>query len=361
MKKTFYLKSLLIAITVLSLNSQSVIYSQNFESKIDSLLQEKYQPNAPGATFLISKNGHIVYKKAFGLSNLELNVPMQTENVFEIASMTKQFTAISILMLVEKGKLNLDDEITKFIPDYPTNGHKITVHHLLTHTSGIKDFTKVKGLNAISNQDLAPLELINFFKNEPVDFAPGEKSLYNNSGYVILGYIIETITGQSYGDFIEEQIFKKLGMASSKYGSHSEVIKNRASGYQNKNGYVNRRQVSYSFAYSTGALMSTVNDMFTWQEAIKNNVLISKETNEKAFVNYTLNNGDHINYGYGWHIKEINGISTREHGGHFFGFKSMGVYLPNYDIYVVGLNNCDCNSPTKITREIAELAAKTLN
>ena len=361
MKKTFYLKSLLIAITVLSLNSQSVIYSQNFESKIDSLLQEKYQPNAPGATFLISKNGHIVYKKAFGLSNLELNVPMQTENVFEIASMTKQFTAISILMLVEKGKLNLDDEITKFIPDYPTNGHKITVHHLLTHTSGIKDFTKVKGLNAISNQDLAPLELINFFKNEPVDFAPGEKSLYNNSGYVILGYIIETITGQSYGDFIEEQIFKKLGMASSKYGSHSEVIKNRASGYQNKNGYVNRRQVSYSFAYSTGALMSTVNDMFTWQEAIKNNVLISKETNEKAFANYTLNNGDHINYGYGWHIKEINGISTREHGGHFFGFKSMGVYLPNYDIYVVGLNNCDCNSPTKITREIAELAAKALN
>ena len=286
---------------------------------------------------------------------------MQTENVFEIASMTKQFTAISILMLVEKGKLNLDDEITKFIPDYPTNGHKITVHHLLTHTSGIKDFTKVKGLNAISNQDLAPLELINFFKNEPVDFAPGEKSLYNNSGYVILGYIIETITGQSYGDFIDEQIFKKLGMASSKYGSHSEVIKNRASGYQNKNGYVNRRQVSYSFAYSTGALMSTVNDMFTWQEAIKNNVLISKETNEKVFANYTLNNGDHINYGYGWHIKEINGISTREHGGHFFGFKSMGVYLPNYDIYVVGLNNCDCNSPTKITREIAELAAKALN
>ena len=361
MKKAIYLKSLLIAITVLSLNSQSVIYSQNFESKIDSLLQDKYQPNAPGATFLISKNGHIVYKKAFGLSNLELNVPMQTENVLEIDSMTKQFTAISILMLVEKGKLNLDDEITKFIPDYPTNGHKITVHHLLTHTSGIKDFTKVKGLNAISNQDLAPLELINFFKNEPVDFAPGEKSLYNNSGYVILGYIIETITGQSYGDFIEEQIFKKLGMASSKYGSHSEVIKNRASGYQNKNGYVNRRQVSYSFAYSTGALMSTVNDMFTWQEAIKNNVLISKETNEKAFVNYTLNNGDHINYGYGWHIKEINGISTREHGGHFFGFKSMGVYLPNYDIYVVGLNNCDCNSPTKITREIAELAAKALN
>jgi CubicO group peptidase (beta-lactamase class C family) len=108
-------------------------------------LQEKYQPNAPGATFLISRNGNIVYKKAFGLANLELNLPVHTETVFEIASMTKQFTAIAILMLVEKGKLNLDDEITTFIPDFPTNEHKITVHHLLTHTSGIKDFTRVKG------------------------------------------------------------------------------------------------------------------------------------------------------------------------------------------------------------------------
>ncbi len=194
-----------------------------------------------------------------------------------------------------------------------------------------------------------------------MDFLPGEKFKYNNSGYVILGYIIEKVTGHPYANFVEEQIFKKIGMTSSQYGSHREAIKNRASGYHNKNGYVNRRQVSYSFAYSTGALMSTVNDMFTWQEAIKNNLLISKKTTDKAFSNYTLNNGEHINYGYGWHIKERNGISTREHGGHFFGFKSMGVYLPDYDIYVVGLNNCDCNSPTKITREIAELAMKTLN
>lgn len=360
MKKSLYTKFLLVVITVLSLNFQSIVYAQNL-TKIDSLLQEKYQPNAPGATFLISKNGNIIYKKAFGLSNLELNLPMHTENVFEIASITKQFTAISILMLMEKGQLNLDNEITKFIPDYPTNGNKITIHHLLTHTSGIKDFTRVKGLNGISKQDLTPLELIDFFKNEPIDFVPGEKFKYNNSGYIILGYIIEKITGQSYGDFVEEQVFKKLGMTSSQYGSHREVIKNRALGYHNKDGYINRRQVSFTLPYSSGALMSNVNDMFKWQEAVKNNLLISKETTEKVFTNYTLNNGEHINYGYGWHIKDINGVSTREHGGHFFGFKSMGVYLPNEDIYVIGLNNCDCNSPTTITREIAELIAKTLN
>lgn len=358
MRKAIYLKYPLILITVLSLHSQSISYAQNLESNIDSLLQEKYPSNAPGATFLISKKGNIIYKKAFGLSNLELNVPMQTENVFEIGSMTKQFTAISILMLVEKGKLNLDDDITKYIPDYPTKGHKITVHHLLTHTSGIKDFTRIKGLNDISKKDLTPIELINFFKNESMGFVPGEQFKYNNSGYIILGYIIETITGQSYADFVEEQIFKKLGMTTSQYASHNKVIQNRASGYQNKKGYVNSREISFTLPYASGSLMSTVDDMFKWQEAIKNNLLISKEMTQKAFTSYALNDGESINYGYGWHIKTINNIRSFEHGGSIFGFKSMGVYLPESDIYVIGLNNCDCNSPTKITREIAELAAK---
>ena len=357
MKKAIYLKYLLLVITVLSLNFQSRVYAQNL-TEIDSLLQEKYPDNAPGATFLISKNGSVIYKKAFGFANLELNAPMKTNNVFKIGSLTKQFTAISILMLMEKGKLNLDDEITKFIPDYPTNGNKITIHHLLTHTSGIKDYTKVKGLNAIAQKDLTPLELIDFSKNEPIDFVPGEKYKYNNSGYVILGYIIEKVTGQPYADFIEERIFKKLEMTTSQYASQREVIQNRASGYQKKDSYINRMDFSLTLAYSAGGLMSTVDDMFKWQEAIKNNILVSKETTEKAFTNYTLNNGEHTNYGYGWHIKTINNNQIFEHGGSLWGFKSMGVYLPDLDIYVIGLTNCLCNSPTKVTREIAKLAAE---
>jgi len=208
MKKALYSKYLLLVIIFLSFNSQSKIYAQTFESSIDSLLNAKYPDNAPGATFLISKNGSVIYKKAFGLANLELNVPMKTDNVIKIGSLTKQFTAISILMLMEKGLLNLDDEITKFISDYPTNGNKITIHQLLTHTSGIKDYTKVKGLNAISQKDLTPLELIDFSKNEPIDFVPGEKYKYNNSGYVILGYIIEKVTGQSYANFVGNKFLK---------------------------------------------------------------------------------------------------------------------------------------------------------
>jgi CubicO group peptidase (beta-lactamase class C family) len=142
----------------------------------------------------------------------------------------------------------------------------------------------------------------------------------------MLDYIIEKITGQSHANFVEKQIFKKLEMTASQYASHREVIQNSASGYHNKDGYINSREISFTLPYSSGSLMSNIYDMFKWQEAIKNNLLIGKEKTEKAFMNYTLNNGEHINYAYGWHIKTINGISIRDHGGAIFDFKSM-VYI----------------------------------
>lgn len=352
--KKIYLQMIVIFLLFVQLNT--ITYSQTLNSKIDSLLEEKYKPNDPGAVFLISKKGKIIYQKAFGLADIELNSSMKVESVFEIGSITKQFTAMAILMLYEQGKLKLDDEITKFIPDYPTNGNKITIHHLLTHTSGICSFTDMKSINEISKKDLTPVELIDFFKNEPMDFKPGEKFKYNNSGYVILGYIIELLTGKSYGDYIEQNIFQKIGMESSIYASHKKIIKNRASGYQDKNGYINCTYISFTIPYSSGSLMSNAEDMFKWQQAIRNNLLISKQTTEKIFKNYNLNNVEKINYGYAWHIKEINGVPTNEHGGSIFGFKSMSVYIPSEDIYVIGLTNCDCNSPTQVTRQIAEFA-----
>ncbi|MBK7981098.1 MAG: beta-lactamase family protein [Ignavibacteriae bacterium] len=352
--KKIYLQMIVIFLFFVRLNT--LTYSQTLNSKIDSLLEEKYKPNDPGAVFLISKKGKIIYQKAFGLADIEINSSMKVESVFEIGSITKQFTAMAILMLYEQGKLKLDDEITKFIPDYPTNGNKITIHHLLTHTSGICSFTDMKSINEISKKDLTPVELIDFFKNEPMDFKPGEQFKYNNSGYVILGYIIELLTGKSYGDYIEQNIFQKIGMESSICASHKKIIKNRASGYQDKNGYINCTYISFTIPYSSGSLMSNAEDMFKWQQAIRNNLLISKQTTEKIFKNYNLNNVEKINYGYAWHIKEINGVPTNEHGGSIFGFKSMSVYIPSEDIYVIGLTNCDCNSPTQVTRQIAELA-----
>lgn len=342
-------------------NPLNLVYSQTLESKIDSLLLNLFKDkNGPGGEFLVAKAGKTIYQKSFGKANLELNVNLSSDNVFQIASMSKQFTAISILILEEQGKLNVNDAVSKYVPDYPV-GDKITLHHLLTHTSGIKDFTKMKSLGEIAQKEMTPKMMVDFFKNEPVDFAPGEKFEYNNSGYVLLGYIIEIVSGETYEDFIQKNIFDKAGMTKSFYASDRKIISDRAYGYQKKEyGYVNKTPISFSVPFSSGSLMSSVNDMLKWQNALNKNLFLNSKTLKKAFTKYKLNNGQEFTYGYGWHLKEINQTVMREHGGSIFGYKSMGVYIPSEDIYVIGLSNCDCNSPTKVTEDIALLALKTV-
>ncbi|MFW0738543.1 serine hydrolase domain-containing protein [Flavobacterium sp. T12S277] len=349
------MKIFLKSFIVLFIMACSGLSAQSLETKMDQLIASKFKPENPGAVFLAVKKGKVVYRKAFGMANLEMGVKMQPEFVFEIGSMTKQFTAVAVLMLAEQGKLKLDDEITKFIPDYPTNGNTITLHHLLTHTSGIKDFTSMKTIKDIARRDLSPKELVDFFKNEPADFKPGEQYKYCNSGYVLLGYIIEIVSGQTYEAFVTQHIFKKSGMENTYYASHDKIIKNRVSGYRDREGYVNANYISFSIPYASGSILSTVDDLLKWQYAINANTLLNPASTKKAFVNYTLNDGTNIDYGYGWHLEKVKDKIVREHGGSIFGFKSMGVYEPEEQIYVVGLSNCECNSPTSITKDIAAL------
>jgi len=339
----------------------SPVYAQINEQKIDSLLSALFtDKDGPGGAFLIAKAGKPIYQKAFGKANIELGTDMNTENIFQLGSITKQFTAIAILMLEEQQLLSTRDPISKYIPDYP-NGDKITIHQLLTHTSGIKDFTKMKSISQIAQKDLSPKELVDFFKNEPVDFPPGEKFEYNNSGYAVLGYIIELVAKDTYENFIRKNIFAKAGMANSRYANDIAIIKKRAYGYQKKNNqYVNKTRISFNIPYASGSLMSTLGDMLKWQNVLNQNILLKASSSQKAFTAYQLNNGTSINYGYGWHISKINSSPSREHGGSVFGFKTMGVYLPKQDIYVIGLSNCDCNSPTQVTRDIAKFLIETL-
>lgn len=346
--------------TILFILLSNSVFSQKLTEKVNNIIENEFKEmDGPGVAFLISQNGQSIYKNSFGFANLELNVKLDPNNVFEIGSMTKQFTAISILILEQEKKLKTTDFISKYLPDYP-NGNKITIHHLLTHTSGIKDFTKVKGLSEIAQKEMTPEMMINFFKNEPTDFEPGEKFEYNNSGYIIVGYIIEKVSGITYEEFIKSAIFEKTGMNNSYYATDRKVIKNRAYGYHKKSsGYVNKSIISFSVPYSSGSLMSTLDDMLKWQIALNENLLLDKTQTAKAFTKYKLNNNKEIEYGYGWHLKNIDGVDTREHGGSIFGFKSMGVYIPSKDIYVIGFSNCDCNSPTQIIKDIAKLALTT--
>jgi CubicO group peptidase (beta-lactamase class C family) len=222
---------------------------------------------------------------------------------------------------MEQGKLNLQDDITKFIPDYPTHGHKVTIEHLLTHTSGIQSYTGMKDFEERSPLDLEPTDLINYFKNQPMEFAPGTKWNYNNSGYFLLGYIIEKITGKTYAQYVEEIFFKPLGMTNSLYGSDSKIIKNRAGAYnKDSTGFTNAPFLSMTQPYSAGSIQSTVTDLFKWHQAVHTGKLLKKESLDKAFTNYKLNNGKETGYGYGWFLSNVQESLSIEHGGGINGF-----------------------------------------
>lgn len=326
-------------------------------TQFDRLLGEQFKPKEPGATALIARHGEVLYKKAFGMANLELDVPMQINNVFRIASITKQFTAVAILQLMEKGKLDLQDEITKYIPDYPTQGNIITIEHLLTHTSGIQDFSSMKDIGKRGSLDYTPIEMIDWFKNQPMRFVPGSKWEYSNSGYFLLGYIIEKITGKAYADYLEEKIFKPLGMTHSLYANDIKIIKNRAGAYtKDDNVFKNAPYLSMTQPFSAGSIQATVEDLYKWQQAVQSYKLVKKESLDKAFTRYKLNNGSETNYGYGWRFGYIQESPSIWHGGAINGFKTMSIYLPKEDVFIALFSNCDCQSLEDITSKLAALA-----
>lgn len=345
MRYIFTLISFIVSQLLFGQNKQVSTFDTSFNAKIeaevDAIFNQAYHSNSPGATVLLAKDNKIIYRKAFGLANLELNVPMKPENVLQLASITKQFTSVAILMLMEQDKLNLQDPLSNYIADYP-RGNEITIHHLLNHTSGIKDYTRIPELRNKTRQDMSPEELISTFKDLPLEFNPNENHDYSNSGYVLLGYIIEKLSGMSYGDFIKKNIFDKLGMNNSYYADTYRITPQKAYGYQLYEGnYESAEFMSPTFPYAAGSLMSTVDDMFLWSKSIHNNSLIKEESKRIAFTNHRLSNGKHTNYGYGWFINEVADQQTIEHTGGINGFTTSGIYVPDRNIYSIVLSNLD--------------------
>ena len=200
-------------------------------SPYDAVLKRAVDAGGPGAAAIVVVDGKVLYRQAYGMANLELGVSLQPDMVFRLGSVTKQFTSTAIMMLVEQGKVALQDPIDKYLPGYPMQGHVITVEHLLTHTSGIQSYTDIPGwMTGRIKTDMTVKELVDGFKNEPMQFAPGTRYRYNNSGYVLLGAIIEKASGQSYESFVTERLFKPLGMTHSYYGSNEPIIPRRAEG-----------------------------------------------------------------------------------------------------------------------------------
>ncbi len=331
--------------------------ANDLTSAINQEMEKMFKANDPGAAVIVVKEGQVVFRKGYGMANLELGVAIEPDMIFRIGSITKQFTAVSILMLMEQGKLSLSDEITKFLPDYPTQGHKITIEHLLTHTSGIRSYTGMNEWRPLWRKDLKLTELIDIFKNQPMDFAPGAKWSYNNSGFVLLGAIVEKVSGQSYADFVEKNIFAPLGMKQSFYDNTQRIIPRRAAGYsRNGSGYANAEYLSMSHPHAAGSLMSTVDDLAKWDAALYTEKLVKQDSLKKAWTAFVLNDGKPTTYGYGWGVNTLQGMQMITHSGGINGFTCDAVRLPETRVYVAILTNRE-GGAGNLTKKFAVLAS----
>lgn len=310
------------------------------------LIDDLYGPvnNKPNSAIavLVAKDGKIVYNKGFGYADIEKKIPVKHETKFRIGSITKQFIGAAILKLQEQGKIKVTDKLSKYISDFP-RGNEVSIHHLLTHTSGINSYTGKEDFLVRVLKPVTEEELLKYFIKDEYNFSPGEKFQYNNSGYFLLGYIIQKITGHRFGDYLKSQFFDPLDMKNS--GVHSSIAKlsNEAIGYEKTDsGYKRSLDWDMSWAGGAGALYSTVLDMYKWNEALFNGKVLSDSSIKMAFTPVVLNNGSKptgSEYGYGWFMSDHRGLQTIGHSGGLHGFISQMIRVPKENLTIVLLTN----------------------
>lgn len=311
-------------------------------ASIDAGIARYFKPNEPGATVIVIKDGKTVLRKAYGMADVTRGVPMTPETSLRLGSITKQFTAVAILMLAEEGKLAVTDDITKFFPDYPVQGRNITIEHLLTHTSGIVSYTGKPDFKARSTRDVSVAQMIDYFKHDPLEFEPGTRYNYNNSAYFLLGAVIEKLSGMPYARFLEQRIFVPLAMTQTAYEGYERTPTRRALGHsRGEKGIVASAPLSMSQPYAAGALVSTVDDLARWHGAISQGKLLKPASWKQAFTPYRLADGSSTHYGYGWEIGTLQGVRSIAHGGGINGFSSYAVALPEQTVFVAVLTNTD--------------------
>ncbi|WP_310554408.1 serine hydrolase [Flavobacterium sp.] len=352
-------KSITLSIVVLLITT-NVSIGQNKTSQIDKLMIQFAEYNQFNGSVLVAEQGKIIYKKGFGMANIEWNIPNNPDTKHRLGSISKQFTALLIIQLVEQGKLKLDAPISLYLPDYPkTTGDIITVHHLLTHTSGIPNYTSFPNFfKEVSRNPFTPEVFVKQFSDLPLQFKPGEKFAYSNSGYFLLGHIIEKVSGKSFEKNLHESIFTPLKMNNTGYDSSSVILKNRASGYEKKgNGYENAPYIDMSIPYAAGSLYSTVEDLYLWDQALYNNQLLSSKSMELLFGSY-ISTGKG-SYGYGWNTNEVpNGndkLRIIEHGGGINGFNTVISRIPSDKNLVILLNNTGSTNLGEMNKAIRNI------
>jgi CubicO group peptidase (beta-lactamase class C family) len=347
----------LLLFSFLYLNAQ--ITASQIE-KVDHLFKKWDQKDSPGAAVGIIQKGNLIYTNGYGSANLDYDVPIDADSKFYIASTSKQFTAACLALLVQEGKLKLEDDIRKHIPELPDYGKTITIRHLVHHTSGLRDYLELMSLAGKSFENYFNIsdgiELL--CRQKALNFDPGAEYLYSNSGYILLAEIVTRVSGKSIREYADEKIFRPLGMKNTFFNdNHKQVTKNRVVSYRPEgNGYL--RFVQNFDALGDGNLLTTVNDLYLWDQNFYH-----KKVGGSAFLDLihtrgTLNNGKELDYAFGLGHGEYRGLKTVSHGGGMLGFRTQLIRFPEQEFSVIVLANITNFNPTARAYEIADIFLK---
>jgi D-alanyl-D-alanine carboxypeptidase len=345
--------SLLLAGPALAVESSCA--APDFAKQAHELLAAHLEAGGFSGSVLVARNGAPVLREGFGAAVREWDVANTPDTKFRLGSITKQFTATAILQLVEQGQLSVDDPISKFYAEAPAAWSKVTIKHLLTHTSGIPSYTGLPGFfEKSSRSPLTPDEIIKLTRDLPLEFEPGAKYAYDNTGYILLGYVIEKVSGQAYADYVAQHVFAPLGMKDSGYDVSSTILRHRASGYKpTKDGWRNADYLDMTLPYAAGSLYSTVDDLLIWDRALAEGKVLTPASRQAMFADYGHK------YGFGWQVDAVAGHRRVGHGGGINGFSTGISRYPDDGVVAIVLANYGGSPSNAMAEDLAGLCLGT--
>jgi D-alanyl-D-alanine carboxypeptidase len=345
--------SLALTLSAVSVQAQDAPHGV-LVSRIDSLANAFIKnTHTPAVSVAVLRGSDTIVMKGYGEASVEAHRAATASTVYRIGSITKQFTSAEIMRLVERGKLSLDDPMSKYLPDVPLHGHTVTIRQLLNHTSGIHSYTSEPEWQKTWSKDLTPRQIVAFVDKDTFDFAPGTGWRYNNTGYVLLGMIIEKITGEPYASYLQHDLFTPLGLRQTSYCPSRPTDPSFADGYSSGGGTVKPAEfLAMSHPFSAGALCSTVRDLVIWQRALAGGRVVNAKSFALMTTADTLNNGKRLNYGFGLVPGMLGTHRSIGHGGGVNGFTTSSIFFPDDSVNVVVFSNSD-RGPDALALNIA--------
>ncbi len=331
---------------------------ETLAAKVDQLFAEWNKPDSPGAAVAVTRESKVIYKQGYGTANLEYDIPITPATIFDIASVSKQFAAFAITTLAHKGKLSLDDDIRVHLPDVPDFGNTITIRHLLHHTSGLRDWVQSLVIAGVAMEDVISFKhILKMARHQKaLNFEPGEAYLYSNTGYNLLAEILERVTGDSFREWTDANIFKPLAMTNSHFhDDHQMILKNRAYSYLSVENSGFKHAVNNTTALGSSSLYSTVEDLAKWMLNFDNTQIGEQTVIDRMHQRGVLNNGERISYALGLSIGEYRELKTVGHSGSWRGFRSHLIRFPDQKFGVVILCNLDTFNPLRLAQKVADI------